>query len=237
MKKRKQAVEEAAPDAEATADKKGAAAKGKKAKSTPKVGVLEGKVASLLPPDLKLEQLATGDDDDGPPEEISSKVKVAETAPIEEAPAAKPQADTQDKGGQSTANSTDRGNKSKGQPPNGQPPSKDGKKVQKKKKPAQPQYFWQEPENAEIVRELSNREQEKRTQRVALHRTVKDGFVIVRAGAAGLVGATAAPAVDGDNFIDSELYSRRKRKRSVRDRYDRNVLGRNSALTAAHITK
>merc|ERR1712107_523346 len=83
-----------------------------------------------------------------------------------------------------------------------------------------------EPENQELLSKVREQDARRRARKDQLTQVVaKDGVMLSRAD--GAVLATAAlSAVD---WMKKELFEDRKRARSMKDRYDRNTLGKRYA--------
>mmetsp|Transcript_85791 Transcript_85791/g.136295 ORF Transcript_85791/g.136295 Transcript_85791/m.136295 type:complete len:188 (+) Transcript_85791:47-610(+) len=161
-----------------------------------KAGVLAGKVKNLLPEALDLSSLKAEEDDDGPPEELTTETAAAEVdallATKEKVKKAKP------------------------------------KKGDAKPKSKAVKYLWEEPENQELLELLRQETETKRQAKASRARAEKDGVVLVKQGA-------DEDDLEASNFLKEELFSRRKRKRSVRDRFDRNVLSAFSRARPLHV--
>ncbi|CAL1145644.1 unnamed protein product [Cladocopium goreaui] len=107
------------------------------------------------------------------------------------------------------------------------------KKAKPKKGDAKPKskavkYLWEEPENQELLELLRQETETKRQAKATRARVEKDGVVLIKQGA-------DEDDLEASNFLKEELFSRRKRKRSVRDRFDRNVLSAFSRARPLHV--
>eukprot|EP00435_Cladocopium_sp_Y103_P062621 s1055_g24.t1 len=89
-------------------------------------------------------------------------------------------------------------------------------------------YLWEEPENQELLELLRQETETKRQAKATRARVEKDGVVLIKHGA-------DEDDLEASNFLKEELFSRRKRKRSVRDRFDRNVLSAFSRARPLHV--
>ncbi|CAJ1414501.1 unnamed protein product, partial [Effrenium voratum] len=103
--------------------------------------------------------------------------------------------------------------------------AKDTEKVKRRKdakakaKPkAKAKHLWEDPENQELLGVLRQQTQERRQKRAKAARLDKDGVTLQDS----ILQAEAGQ--DASHFLTEELFGRRKRKRSLRDRFDRNVL-------------
>eukprot|EP00931_Biecheleriopsis_adriatica_P062868 TRINITY_DN37977_c0_g1_i1.p2 TRINITY_DN37977_c0_g1~~TRINITY_DN37977_c0_g1_i1.p2 ORF type:complete len:213 (+),score=65.56 TRINITY_DN37977_c0_g1_i1:28-639(+) len=176
--------------------------------SKKKAGVLAGKVKQLLPEALDIKSLlpkgGDSEDDDDGPPEEVATV----SGPVGSL--------DEDEGPPEEATRTTR---------------KTARKKAARSEKSQNKYAWQDPENKEALNSLKEQEAAKRRRRTGNTRLEKDGVVLVREGAAQApVDADLAAA----DFFAEELFSRRKRKRTMADRYDRNVLGARSRSHAMH---
>eukprot|EP00434_Breviolum_minutum_P026822 symbB.v1.2.023706.t1/scaffold2183.1/size166057/10 len=172
-----------------------------------KVGVLAGKVKNLLPEALDLSALTASpdEDDDGPPEELTTTT----------APAGEAEAEAEAEAFLAEKEKVKKGKQKKGETPQ-------GKAVK---------YLWEDPENQELLEVLQEQTATKRKAKAARARVEKDGVTL-------LEGAHEEDdAQEAVQFLREELFFRRKRKRSVRDRFDRNVLSALSGARPMHVIK
>eukprot|EP00931_Biecheleriopsis_adriatica_P062869 TRINITY_DN37977_c0_g1_i2.p2 TRINITY_DN37977_c0_g1~~TRINITY_DN37977_c0_g1_i2.p2 ORF type:complete len:225 (+),score=67.09 TRINITY_DN37977_c0_g1_i2:28-675(+) len=188
--------------------------------SKKKAGVLAGKVKQLLPEALDIKSLLpkggdSEDDDDGPPEEVATVSGPVGSLDEDEGPPEEVQNITSLPSEVEATRTT----------------RKTARKKAARSEKSQNKYAWQDPENKEALNSLKEQEAAKRRRRTGNTRLEKDGVVLVREGAAQApVDADLAAA----DFFAEELFSRRKRKRTMADRYDRNVLGARSRSHAMH---
>ncbi|CAE8612996.1 unnamed protein product [Polarella glacialis] len=185
----------------------------KKVEKPAKAGVLSlSKVKQFLPEALDVSRLAKAsvgdddDDDDGPPVEVSTN-------------RAKEGADDE---GDSPPDEvthlpkTRRGRR-KGAAADGlDEAASSGTQSGKKAK-----FAWEEPENQALFETLKAEDELRRRRNLGSSRVEKNGITLVRDGVTQASGDAAA-----SEFWKQEMFVRRKRKRSVDDRLDRNVLGR-----------
>mmetsp|Transcript_47058 Transcript_47058/g.87988 ORF Transcript_47058/g.87988 Transcript_47058/m.87988 type:complete len:200 (-) Transcript_47058:26-625(-) len=177
-----------------------------KAGSGKKAGVLAGKVKKHLPQAFDVGQLGEGaaDDDDGPPEEVTTRLGVEEgveeEADADAAPAKKPT-------GKARTN------------------AKDSETAKKSK------YLWEDPANQELLQALRQEDQERRKRPSLTSKMEKDGVTLLADDA-----CPAAHDRSASDFLQEELFGGRKRKRTVNDRHDRNILGGVNRSLPLHVT-
>ncbi|CAE7799327.1 ANK1 [Symbiodinium sp. CCMP2456] len=163
-------------------------------------GLLAGKVKDHLPQAFdvsRLGKVADEDDEDGPPEEVTTGLG---TNPAQEDPEVEETAADSLPSKESVAVGKARRRKKQG----------DGTKQLN---------LWQDPENQELLQALKIEDQEKRKRHAGTTQMEKHG-VTLRSDAAQAHDRGGHAA----DFLQKELFGNRKRKRNVADRYDRNVL-------------
>eukprot|EP00930_Biecheleria_cincta_P073662 TRINITY_DN60940_c0_g1_i1.p1 TRINITY_DN60940_c0_g1~~TRINITY_DN60940_c0_g1_i1.p1 ORF type:complete len:204 (-),score=53.85 TRINITY_DN60940_c0_g1_i1:84-695(-) len=184
---------------------------GKEKKQQESKGVLAGKVKQLLPQALDLTRLVSKpgsaeSDDDGPPQEIATQLGPTTVQPTEEQEDITSLPSSNKK---STKDTTKKGS------------------LKTKKKSAK--FIWQEPETQQLLEDLRVQDEQRRQKHLSAGRTEKAGIVLVQEGTREALGDAKA-----SEFLKEELFDRRKRKRSMADRLDRNVLAGCNRATGLH---